>query len=196
MSRLLIAFGALLAGALLVPGDAAAQRMFRGAVPGGGIGMPRMGGIPGGVRGIGGMGGFRGAPVGSFPRAIAPFRPGPAYGLRTAGLVSPGFGPAAIARPGIRYRPPVGAYGWRGPGYRPSYPYYGGAYRYPYYYGGALAAGLAIGALSYPYSYGYPYDYGYPYYGATYEGECYWVRRRVVDRLGRVFIRRVQVCDY
>ncbi|RDI52240.1 hypothetical protein DES45_1162 [Microvirga subterranea] len=214
MGRLLIALGALAAGALLVPGDAAAQRGFRGGFPGGGVGIGRIGGMGGigGIGRVGGFGGFRGigAPMGGFRAGtIGGFRPGPAYGWRTAELVSPGFGAAAIARPGIGYRPAIGAYGWRGPGYRP-YPYYRGAYGwrypyygyyrrgwgYPYYYGGALAAGLAIGALSYPYNYGYPYDYSYPYYGATYGGDCYLVRRRVVDQWGRVFIRRVQVCDY
>ena len=34
--------------------------------------------------------------------------------------------------------------------------------------------------------------YGYPGY---YASDCYLVRRRVVGRHGRVFIRRVQVCD-
>ena len=29
----------------------------------------------------------------------------------------------------------------------------------------------------------------------VYGGDCYWVRRRVVDGWGQVFIRRVQVCD-
>jgi hypothetical protein len=58
-----------------------------------------------------------------------------------------------------------------------------------------VIGGLAIGALSAP-SYGYPYDYGfyaYPTYGVTYGGDCYWVRRRVVDPWGRTFVRRVQV---
>jgi hypothetical protein len=80
---------------------------------------------------------------------------------------------------------------YRGYGYRPYYGYRRG------YGGGGVAAGvatgLAVGALaaSTPY-YGYPaYGYAAPVYG----GDCYWVRRRVVDDWGQVFIRRVQVCD-
>jgi hypothetical protein len=104
---------------------------------------------------------------------------------------------------------PAWRYPYYGGAFRGRYPYYGGYYgrRYPYYRGyygwgypyyGAVAAGLALGSLAYPYYYGYPnygYGYGYPYYGATYAPDCYWVRRRV-KRHGHVVIRRVQVCGY
>lgn len=46
---------------------------------------------------------------------------------------------------------------------------------------------------------GYGYGYGYPAYGyytsPGYDDDCYWVRQRVIGRYGRVFTRRVQVCD-
>ncbi len=47
----------------------------------------------------------------------------------------------------------------------------------------------------------YGYGYNYPYYGnypttVAYGEDCYWVRRRVVGRNGRVLIRREQVCNY
>lgn len=45
-----------------------------------------------------------------------------------------------------------------------------------------------LGGFGYP-GYGY---YGYPGYGY---GDCYLVRRRAVDRYGRVFMWRVEVCD-
>ncbi len=209
MRKLLLALSAVVAGALLVPGDAFAQRAaFRGGM-GGGFG--RGGGSFGGGRMFvpgGGFGRMGGAGIGGFGR-VAPM--GGAFGARTFG----GFSPGAIARPGLGsvyrsgavFRPGFGGYGVRAPYYgRPyyggyygrgwRYPYYGGYYgwRYPYYgyYGGALAAGLALGALSYPY-----YDYyDSPYYDVTYAPDCYWVRRRVIGPYGRVVIRRVQVCNY
>jgi hypothetical protein len=132
---------------------------------------------------MGGPGGFRAPALAGRPS----FRGGPGdireRGFRPA-VAGPGFGGygrvISVGRPSYR--------GW-------SYPYYGGYYRtgwgYPYY-GGALLAGLTLGALAYPYSYGYPYLYSNVAYG----GECYWVRRRGIDRWGRVFIRRVQICEY
>jgi hypothetical protein len=107
---------------------------------------------------------------------------------------------AAIGRPGYGVRAPY--YGRAVGNYRPYYRgYYGRGY--PYYrgypfYGGALAAGLALGAFSYPF---YGYGYNYPYYGnypttVAYGEDCYWVRRRVIGAYGRVFIRREQVCNY
>jgi hypothetical protein len=106
-------------------------------------------------------------------------------GSTAAALLAPG----AIARASLvldgAYRPYYRGYGWR-------YPYGGYYRRYPYY-GGAVLAGLTLGALSYPYGYGY----GYPHYGtASYGGDCYWVRRRVIGRYGGVVIRNVQVCEY
>jgi hypothetical protein len=163
------------------------------------------GGFGGGFRG--GPGGFRGGPVAIGRGARIP------GGFRYPGIR--GYRPAAIYRgaPGFYgrrfpgYRPiygnvrPIyrGAYGWRGP-YGRRYPYYRSYRRYPSYgyYGGALAAGLALGALTYPYYYGagYGYGYGYPYYEATYEPVCFWTRRRVVVRGGRAIVRRVYVCEY
>jgi hypothetical protein len=156
MSRLLVALGALVAGALLVPGEAAAQyRPGFGSRGGGGamIRPPVGGGFGGGgfrgrIAGApGGIGGFRGGAIGLRP------------GLRGGPGIRPGFGyrPAAIVRPGF------GGYGWRAPGYygrvsgiyRPYYRgYYGRGWRYPYYGGwgwddgwGWGAAGLVTGTL-------------------------------------------------
>ena len=191
MNRSLVALGILAASAFLIPNDAVAQRNgpgFRGDAPsfrsGGGAMAPRL-------------------PIGGSPRI---------------GMTGPrGFGgPALAGRPSFRggavgirpngFRPAVGAPGFRGygrvvnvgPRYDRGwgYPYYGGYHRrgwgYPYY-GGALLAGLTLGALSYPY---YGYDDPYLYSGVAYESECYWARRRVVNRWGRVVRRLVQVCEY
>lgn len=126
----------------------------------------------------------------------------------------PAYGAPYAARPAIRpwrggYRP---AYygrryygGYRG--YRPAYygyrrygyPY--GYYRRGYYGGGAVAAGLigglALGtiasAAANPYYYGYPYGYYRPAYYPS-GGNCYLERRRIVNRYGRVVIRRVETC--
>jgi hypothetical protein len=207
MNRLLVAAGALLASALLVPGDAAAQRGFRG------------GGFGGGFRGgaVGGFGGFRGGGTMFRPGFGAGGFRGGAFGVRpglTTGAIGVGRGigfggvrGVAIARPGVGgfFRPGVGINrGFWGRGWR--YPYYGfyrRGWRYPHYgwFGGALAAGLAFGATGYPF-YDYPYDYGYydyydnPYYGVVYAPSCYWVRRRVVGLHGHIVVRRVQVCGY
>lgn len=50
-----------------------------------------------------------------------------------------------------------------------------------HYGGAALVGGLALGALA---------ASSYPAYA-----DCYTVRRRLVDDYGRVFVRRVRVCD-
>ncbi|WP_114947188.1 hypothetical protein [Microvirga calopogonii] len=184
---------------------------FRGGSFGGG--GPRMFIPPGGAGGFR-AGGFRGGGVGPLTTgSIAVARPGRSD-----------FGMAGIGRPGLGYgvrgpyyRGVAGAYGPYNRGYYGRYPYYGrygyGYGRYPYYgyyrgypyYGGALAAGLALGALSYPYyDYGY-YGYNYPYYGyypnyyqtvVASGQDCYWIRRRIVGRNGNVFFRREQVCNY
>jgi hypothetical protein len=205
MNKTLLAIGALAASALLIPGDAEAQR-FGGR--GGGFGGARMGG--GGFGGGFGGGAFRGGGFGGGQRIFIP-RGGmggsrvAVGGFRGGAFAAPGngFRMAAIGRPGFGVRAPY--YGRVAGAYRPYYRgYYGRGYpyyrNYYPYYGGALAAGLALGALSYPY-YGYGYGYNDPYYGAypynvAYGGDCYWVRRRVVGVNGRVFIRREQVCDY
>lgn len=173
MNRLLLALGALAAGALLVPGDAEAQRHggrgfggpggFRGAGIGGGYRAPMFrppaGSFRGGVAGPGRIGGFRGAAMTARPRGypvgvpgIHPaFRPGigayrPAVAVRPR--VGYGYRPGAIYRPYYRR-----AYAWRYPAYRRyyrwRYPYYGGYYgwSYPYYNDwGWGAAGLVVGA--------------------------------------------------
>jgi hypothetical protein len=132
MKKLLLAFGALLASALLVPGDADARRF---------------GGGGGGARISGGGAAFRGGgarmmrpPV----RAGVGLRPGGGY--RTVGMGN------SRGRYDYRYgaRAP-GYYRGRGRYYAGRYPYYGAAYRrYPYYGGydggwGWGAAGLAAG---------------------------------------------------
>lgn len=174
MNRLLLALGAVAAGALLVPDDAMAQR-GRG-YGGGGF---RGGGFHGGI----------GGPRGYAPGRAIGVRPG---GYRPAAIGYPGVGRYGVRAPGYYGRVYGGAYrpysrGYYGPGWRS--PYYGGYYRgrYPYY-GGAVAAGviggLALGSLTYPYSYGYPYDQGYsydygyygdgvPYIGAMEEPNCW-----------------------
>jgi len=173
MNKLLLALGVLVAGALLVPDVADAQRGGRGGggrIGGGGFGggggfrggggfggggsrmyIPR-GGV-GGARGGMGNRGYRGAAIAA--------RPGRVVGTG-------GFRQAAIANPGGRYG--YGATGGRYPYYGGRYPYYGG--RYPYYgnYYGRWGAGLATGAVigaaaTYPY-YNYPYS-TYPY--STYQ---------------------------
>lgn len=59
--------------------------------------------------------------------------------------------------------------------------------------------GYGYGSYGFYPGYGYAgYGYYYPYYGGySYigDGDCYLVRRRVVGRNGRVFVRRVEVCD-
>jgi hypothetical protein len=180
MNRSLVALSALAASAFLIPDYAAAQRGgpgFRGGAPSfrGGAGpmtfRPPMAGV--------GRPSFGGGAIGMRPGGFRPALAGP--GFRGYGRV------ANIARPAYR--------GYYGRGWR--YPYHGGYYRrgwgYPYY-GGALLAGLTLGALSYPYSYGYGDPYLYS--EAAFGGECYWVRRRVIDPWGRVVRRRVQVCEY
>ena len=187
MNKLLVALGALMAGALLIPDVAEAQRGGRGgggARVGGGFGGGgggfrggggnfRGGGFGGGSRMYIPRGGVGGARVGMGNRgyrgAAIAARPG-----RVAG--TGGFRQAAIANPGGRFdnrygnrgdwRYGYGATGGRYPYYGGRYPYYGG--RYPYYgnyYGGwgaGLAAGAVIGAAAtYPY-YNYPYS-TYPY---------------------------------
>jgi hypothetical protein len=194
MNTTLLALGALAVSALLIPGDAEAQRF--GGRGGGGA---RMGG-----GGFGGGGAFRGGGFGG-QRMFVPRggMSGARVGMGGGGFpgraiaARPGRGDfrmAAIGRPGYGGRAPY--YGRVGGNYSP---YSRGYYRRGYpYYGGALAAGLALGALSYPY---YGYGYNYPYYGydpttVAYGEDCYWVRRRVVSFNGRVFIRREQVCNY
>jgi hypothetical protein len=170
MNRLLLALGALAAGALLIPDVAEAQRGGRGGggarIGGGGIGGGgyrgggnfRGGGFGGSSRMYvprGGMGGARvGMGAGGYRGAAVAARPG-----RVAG--TGGVRQAAINNPGGRYDNRI----YNRPGYGGRYPYYGGRYpyygsRYPYY-GGWGAAGLATGAAigaaaTYPY-YNYPY---------------------------------------
>lgn len=109
------------------------------------------------------------------------------------------------------YRPAY--YGGYYRGYYPYRPYRGGG-------GGALAAGLigglALGAIASaaanpyyasPYYYPQPAYYRRPYYAAPYYAapayrtvtyaparSCFFERRQVVNRYGRVVLRRVQVC--
>jgi hypothetical protein len=179
MNKLLVAFGALVAGALLIPDVAEAQRGGRG---GGGA---RVGG-----GGFGGGGGFRGGGSyrggGSFgggsrmyvPRGGGGARVGMANrGYRGAAIAARpsrvagagGLRQAAIANPGGRFDNRIGNgrydgryYGRYGryPNYGGRYPNYGGYYGgYPYYgVGAGLVTGSIIGAAAtYPY-YNYPYS--------------------------------------
>jgi hypothetical protein len=193
MKQLFSVLSILAVSAVLVPEATLAQR---GGFSGGGIRTGGFGGMGGGFRG-GFGGGFRGGisgGVGSVGAGIGRTGVG-AFGLGAG--IRPGFGYA--------YRPGFGVSGTRAPylggygGYRHYYGrYYGRGYRsyggyygwgYPYY--GAVATGLTLGALSDPYSY-----YGYPYQGTYYGDQCYWTRRRVLDRWGHVIIRRAEVCSY
>ncbi|HZH52738.1 MAG TPA: hypothetical protein VEZ16_12745 [Microvirga sp.] len=148
---------------------------------------------------------------------LATFQPEPAsaqpYVYRTgvpAGLQRPvnlgaraGFRPAvAPGYYGARWGGgPRWGYGPRwGGGYRSAYwgPRYG-YYGYPYRYrrgwdGGAVAAGLigglALGAIASAAT--NPYYYSPAYYAPT--QTCFIERRRIVNRYGRVVVRRVQTC--
>lgn len=61
------------------------------------------------------------------------------------------------------------------------------------FHGGHGSFGHGGFGFGYPaFGYGYP-GYGYPGYG-YYDDSCYLTRRRVVDRYGRVYFRRVEVC--
>jgi hypothetical protein len=158
MNRLLLAFGALLASALLIPGDAEAQRGGRG---GGGARMS--GGFGGGGGSFRGGGGFGGGSRMYVPRGgVGGSRVGMGGGFRGGAIAArPGrgdFRQAAISNPGGRSG--YGRYGYRTAGYYGGrYPYYGGNYgRYPYYGGWGLATGAVIGAAAtYPY-YNTPYS--------------------------------------
>jgi hypothetical protein len=179
MNKFLVVLGALVAGALLIPDVAEAQRGGRGGggarVGGGGFGGGggsrgggsfRGGGFGGGSRMYMPRGGAGGARVGmanrGFRGGVVAARPG-----RGDGMGSGGFRQAAIANPGGRFdnrvgnrgdwRYGYGATGGRYPYYGGRYPYYGG--RYPYYgVGAGLVTGSIIGAAAtYPY-YNYPYS--------------------------------------
>jgi hypothetical protein len=179
MNKFLVVLGALVAGALLIPDVAEAQRGGRGGggarVGGGGFGGGggsrgggsfRGGGFGGGSRMYMPRGGAGGARVGmanrGFRGGVVAARPG-----RGDGMGSGGFRQAAITNPGGRFdnrvgnrgdwRYGYGATGGRYPYYGGRYPYYGG--RYPYYgVGAGLVTGSIIGAAAtYPY-YNYPYS--------------------------------------
>jgi hypothetical protein len=154
MNRLLLAFGALLASALLIPGDAEAQRGGRG---GGGA---RMSGGFGGGGSFRGGGGFGGGSRMYVPRAgVGGSRVGMGGGFRGGAIAArPGrgdFRQAAISNPGGRYGYRTASY------YGGRYPYYGRNYgRYPYYggWGAGLVTGSIVGAAAtYPY-YDDPYS--------------------------------------
>jgi hypothetical protein len=194
MNKSLVALGILAASAFLIPDIAVAQRSgpgFRGGAPsfrsGGGAMVPRppISGLP--RIGMAGPSGFGGTALAGRPSFRGGSFEGRRGGFRPA-IAGPGFGGygrvVSVGRPYDR--------GYYGRGWR--YPYYGGSYgRGHPYYGGALLAGLTLGALSYPY---YGYNYPYLYAGAAYDSECYWARRRVIDPWGRVVRRLVQVCEY
>ena len=149
MNKLLLALGVLIAGALLLPDVAEAQRGGRGgggARVGGGGARVGGGGYQGGGRMYVPRGGVGGAQVGMGNR-----------GYRGAAIAAR---PGGVAGAGARFDNRYGnrgdwRYGYGATGGR--YPYYGG--RYPYYgVGAGLATGAVIGAAAtYPY-YNYPYS--------------------------------------
>jgi hypothetical protein len=122
------------------------------------------------------VGGFRGRGA-YYPGGLRPGAYG--YGYRRAGFY-----------PGYRYGYPYQGYGY-------AYPYrrYGYGYGYPYYRsydnGGAVVAGLigglALGAIAA--NAARPVYYQRPVYS-----DCWFERRRIVNRYGRANIRRVRVC--
>ena len=134
------------------------------------------------------------AQVTTAPRVF--YRGVPVGGL---GVARPAFGVRPVAR-GF-YGPRYGG-GWRGGYYGPRYGW-GYPYRYGYYRGydggGAVAAGLigglALGAIASAAA--NPYYYPSPYYRPAYyepSRTCFTERRRIVNRYGRVVVRRVQTC--
>ncbi|MCB5174820.1 hypothetical protein [Microvirga lenta] len=138
----------------------------------------------------------------SAPASAQVFYGVPAY---EGGTVRYFSGVPVGARAVRPYRPVAGYYGSRY-GYRPAY--YGPRYRYGYpyrygyrrsYNGGAVAAGLigglALGAIASAAA--NPYYYSPGYYQPTYYAPartCFTERRRIVNRYGRVIVRRVQTC--
>ncbi|MGO4573699.1 hypothetical protein [Microvirga sp. 2TAF3] len=162
--------------ALAAPADA---RMGMGGGFHGGMGM---GGFHGGM---GGFGGFHGGMGGGFRPPI--FHQGFRGGFG-------GFHPGFAGRPFVTNRAFFnnrGAFNNRAFFFR----------RNHFFNNNAFATGLFVGGLGglaygYPY-YDYGYDYGYPYYStAYYGGDCYYVRRRVVNPWGHIVVRRVAVCGY
>jgi hypothetical protein len=133
--------------------------------------------------------GFRRAYYPGYRRAVRPayygYRP-VRHGYRRAGFYGPryGHGYRPVGYYGRRYR-----HGYYGPRYR--YGYYG----YPYYRrsnnGGAAVAGLigglALGAIAA--NAARPVYYQRPAYS-----NCWFERRRTVNRYGTVKIRRIRVC--
>jgi hypothetical protein len=119
------------------------------------------------------------------------------------------YGPNVYYRPvGVRSYAPRYYGGYRSANYGPRYyggyrsayygPRYYGGYPYRYYRrgynGGAVAAGLigglALGAIASAAA--NPYYYRPAYYAPT--TTCFTERRRIVNRYGRVTVRRVQTC--
>jgi hypothetical protein len=152
---------------------------------------------------------YRGVPVtGTGFAPAAGFRPGAAGryfgagyggGFRPGGYYGPRYGGWGGGWRGGYYGPRYGYGGWGG--YRraywgPRYGYYGGYYPYYRRYdnGGAVAAGLigglALGAIASAAA--NPYYYRPAYYDPA--RTCFMERRRIVNRYGRVVVRRVQTC--
>jgi len=128
------------------------------------------------------------APTVNYRPAVAGGWSGPRYGWG-GGPYGPGYYGARSGWGGGYYRPAF---------YGPRYGYHGGYYPYRYYRrgwdgGGAVAAGL-IGGLalgSIISAANNPYYYRPTYYRPT---NCFVERRRVVNRYGKVIVRRVQTC--
>lgn len=134
------------------------------------------------------------APAAGFRPAARPVVAGGYYGPRYGGGWGRGYYAPRYGGGWGGYRP-----AYYGPGY--GYGYYGGGYPYYRRYdnGGAVAAGLigglALGAIAGAATNPYYYPSGY-YRPAYYEPArtCVMERRRIVNRYGRVVVRRVQTC--
>jgi hypothetical protein len=196
--RLWFAAGALGLGAMIFSTPSGAQRFggshgggggFHaggGGFHGGGGGFHGgMGGFHGGMGGFhGGVGGFHGT-VGGFNGGVGAFHGGVA-GFHGGGVVRGlgGFhGPIGFAHPGS----PFGA--GRAFVNRPFFSQRRFADRSFFFHRRRFAGPFVTGFYDRAYDYPYYYDDG------AYADECFWVRRRFVNRWGYVVVRRKLVCD-
>lgn len=169
--RLWFAAAALGLGAMTFSGPVDA-RGFGGSHGGGG-------GFHGGMGGFhGGMGGFRGG-MGGFHGGIGGFH---------SGGMARGFGgfhsPVAFAHPGFIRSP---SFAHRAFVNRPFFFHRRFVDRRFFFHRRRFVGPFAVGF--------YDGGYDYPYYdNGAYSDECFWVRRRAVNRWGYVVIRRTLVC--
>jgi len=173
-------------GAFVIPTSSAeAQVVFGGTGGGPYYRQPFRGGFapaPGFRRSA--LPAYRPVGAGFYPRGV---------GYRTAsyGYRAPGYGWGRSAYYGYGGYSRAGYY----PGYGYGYPYRGYGYGYPYYRrydnSGAIAAGLigglALGAIAA--NAARPVYYQRPAYS-----DCWYERRRIVNRYGTARVRQVRVC--